>query len=119
MAVRQQKGQLARYGPRPFADPCSRVNAQGRLGSSASDQERASVRRLRVFRQGQRWHPEKEGTSAPRGLGSRQLRTLNHWAWGLLWFDLCSPKRCLKSSTLVPVNMALFGNRIFVDINYS
>ena len=119
MAVLQQKRQLAGSGPRPFADPCSRVYAQGRLGSSASNQERASVRRLRVFRQGQSWHPEKEGTSAPRVLGSRQPRTLNHWAWGLLWFDLCSPKRRLMSSILVPMNMALFGNRVFVAINYS
>lgn len=118
MAVLQQKGQLARYSPRLFADPCSRVNAQGRLGSSAAGQERASVRRRHVFRQGQWRHPEKEGTSASRALGSSRLRALNHRAWGLLWFDSCSPKRCLKSSILEPVNMALFGNRVFVDINY-
>lgn len=41
-AVLQQKGQLARYGHWPFADPCSRANAQGRLGSSALARPRKS-----------------------------------------------------------------------------
>lgn len=38
------------------------------------------------------------------------------WRCCLLWVKLCSPWWYLKILTLIPVNVTLFGYRVFVDI---